>query len=89
MTRIDESYEMVDTILGGEEFRKIKEGEEQIDNILKEKEECKEEDSAYQKFFRQKLEKYGVKSPDELSKKHKKEFFDSVDSGWEAEKETD
>ena len=39
MSRIDESYEMVDAILGGEGYRKIKEGEEQIDNILKEKDE--------------------------------------------------
>ena len=39
-----------------------------------------EKESAYQKFFKKKLEKYGVEEPDELSKDDKKKFFDEVDA---------
>ena len=116
MSRIEESYEMVDSILGGIKYKKIKEGEESIDNILKEedeetgpgghvrdgsgppehgqgngsgegKEECNEEESAYQKYFKSKLEKYGVESPNDLDEEGKKEFFDDVDAGWKGKKE--
>lgn len=48
-----------------------------------------EKESAYQKFFKKKLEKYGVEEPDELSKDDKKKFFDEVDAEWEADKEED
>ena len=81
MSRIEESYEMVDLMLGGIKYKKIKEGEESIDNILGEKE------SAYQKYFKSKLEKYGVESPNDLDEEQKKEFFDDVDAGWKGKKE--
>jgi hypothetical protein len=35
------------------------------------------------------LKKWGVKSPDELSDTEQKKFFDEVDKGWKADKETD
>ena len=47
--------------------------------------EDKKED--YKKFFAKKLEKYGVKSPDELSDADKKKFYDDVDAEWTGEKE--
>ena len=47
--------------------------------------EDKKED--YKKFFAKKLEKYGVKSPDELSDTDKKKFYDEVDAEWTGEKE--
>lgn len=47
--------------------------------------EDKKED--YKKFFAKKLEKYGVKSPDELSDADKKKFYDEVDAEWKAEDE--
>ena len=47
--------------------------------------EDKKED--YKKFFAKKLEKYGVKSPDELSDADKKKFYDEVDAEWTGEKE--
>ena len=116
MTRMEESFDMVDLILDGDKYKKLKEANEKIDVILEVKddetgpdghipdgsgppehgkgegpgegkEECKEDESAYQKFFKQKLEKYGVKSPNELSKEKKKDFFNSVDTGWKGEKE--
>jgi len=105
MSRLDESYELVDEILGGQEFKKIREAEEEVDNILgaedgsgppehgkgkgpgKGKKECNEELSAYQKFFKSKLEKYGVKSPNNLDKEQKKAFFNDVDKGWKGKKE--
>jgi len=41
----------------------------------------------YQKFFQKKLDKYEVKSPAELSDDKKKQFFEEVDSEWEADDE--
>lgn len=43
----------------------------------------------YTAYFNKILKKYGVKSPDELDDATKKKFFDEVDAGWEADKETD
>ena len=47
------------------------------------------EETDYQKFFNKALEKFGVKSPDELEGEKKTEFFDYVDKNWEGENETD
>ena len=46
-------------------------------------------DSAYQKFFKKALKKFGVKEPDELSGEKKKEFFNYVDKNYAADNETD
>lgn len=47
-------------------------------------------DSAeYKAFFNKMLKKYGVKDPSELDAENKKKFFDEVDAGWKADKETD
>lgn len=43
----------------------------------------------YRKYFNSMLKKYGVSSPAQLDADQKKEFFDSVDAGWKAKKETD
>lgn len=54
--------------------------------ITKEKEmQVKEE--TYKEFFAKKLEKFGVKSPSELSDEDKTKFYDEVDAEWEGEKE--
>lgn len=45
-------------------------------------------DKKYQEFFQKKLEKYGVKSPEELSDEDKKKFFDEVDRDWKAKDES-
>jgi glutamate-1-semialdehyde aminotransferase len=44
---------------------------------------------AYQKFFNGMLKKFGVKSASELDDKKKKEFYDAIDAGWEADDEED
>ena len=44
------------------------------------------EQTEYQKFFAKKLEKFGVKSPAELSDEDKTKFFDEIDAEWEGEK---
>ena len=49
--------------------------------------EAEEKTTEYQKFFAKKLEKYGVKSPSELSDEDKKKFYDEIDDEWEGEKE--
>jgi hypothetical protein len=46
------------------------------------------EESAYHKFLNAKLKKYGVKSPNELSKEQKKKFFSEVEKEWTGEKDT-
>ena len=46
-------------------------------------------EDAYKEFFKKMLNKYGVKTPSELSDDKKKEFFNAVDKGWKATKETD
>lgn len=43
----------------------------------------KSEQTEYQKFFKKKLEKYGVSSPDELNDTEKKAFFDEIDREWD------
>lgn len=46
-------------------------------------------EDAYKEFFKKMLNKYGVKTPSELSDEKKKEFFNAVDKGWKANKESD
>ena len=46
-------------------------------------------EDAYKEFFKKMLNKFGVKTPSELSDEKKKEFFNAVDKGWKATKETD
>lgn len=43
----------------------------------------------YKEFFKKMLSKYGVKTPSELDDAKKKEFFNAVDKGWKAKKESD
>lgn len=54
---------------------------------LREKECGKNEEIDYKTFFTQKLKKYGVNEPDELSDEDKKKFFDEIDAEWKGEKE--
>lgn len=55
---------------------------------LREKAECgKNKEMDYKTFFAQKLKKYSVTEPDELSDEDKKKFFDEIDAEWEGEKE--
>ena len=58
-----------------------------LDFKRKGKQECKEDQSAYQKFFQGKLKKYGVKSPSQLADSKKKEFFAAIEREWKGEKE--
>lgn len=43
----------------------------------------------YDDYFKSMLKKWKIKSYKDLPKKKQKEFFDAVDKGWEAKKETD
>ena len=47
------------------------------------------EESAYEKFFKEKLKKWKVKSPSELSKEDKVKFFNEIDKQWKGKNETD
>lgn len=61
---------------------------EQIDMFLKEytfMDEAKGDDKEYEAFFRKMLKKYGVKSPDELSRSERKKFFKEVEDKWTKE----
>ena len=48
-----------------------------------------EEKDKYEKFFRASLKKFGVKSPAELDKDKKKDFFNYVDKNYDAKIERD
>lgn len=52
-------------------------------------EEIKKDGKDYKDFFNKKLKKYGVESPEDLSDKDRKKFFDEVDKDWDAKNETD
>jgi len=43
----------------------------------------------YDKFFNSMLKKYKVKSYKDLPKNKQSKFFDEIDKGWNAKKETD
>jgi hypothetical protein len=43
------------------------------------------EESEYQKFFKAKLKKYGVKSPSQLKGDKEKKFYDEIDREWKKE----
>jgi hypothetical protein len=58
----------------------------QLGEIKRLNEDAKAE---YKKYFDSMLKKYGVTSPAQLDTAKKKEFFDAVDRGWKAKKETD
>jgi len=46
-----------------------------------------EGEESYKEFFTKKCEKYGVKSPSELSEEDKKKFFTEIKKEWTGEKE--
>jgi len=76
--RLDSSYETI-----GEVLSKYFEINERIDDQIK------EEDSAYQEFFRKALEKFGVKSPNDFkSDEEKKKFFSYVENNYQAKNES-
>ncbi len=52
-------------------------------------EQEKMKDNKYKEFFNKMLAKYKVKSPNELDKDKRKQFYDEVDKMWKADKETD
>ena len=49
----------------------------------------KQSNAEYDKYFEEKMKARGITSPAELSVEEKKKFFDEVDKGWKAKKETD
>ena len=52
-------------------------------------EEDDKKSDAYKAYFKKMLKKYGVDEPDKIPDKDKKKFYDEVDKGWKADKETD
>ena len=54
-------------------------------NNFDEVNEGKGDGEQYERFFRKMLKKYGVKEPDELSRKQKKKFFKEVEDTWNKE----
>jgi len=54
---------------------------EEISSILN-------EETEYQKYFQQMMDVFGIDSPQDLSDKRKKKFFDFVSLGWDEETDT-
>lgn len=48
-----------------------------------------EQEKGYKEFFNKMLKKYGVDEPDKLPDDKKKAFYNEIDKGWKAKKETD
>lgn len=48
-----------------------------------------EKEKNYEDFFKEKLKKYNVDSPADLSDEDKKKFFDEIDAEWEGKEELD
>jgi predicted transcriptional regulator len=46
------------------------------------------EETEYQKYFKQMMDVFGIDSPQELSDKQKKKFFDFVSLGWNEDTDT-
>ena len=59
-----------------------------IRETIKETKELFEEQD-YRDYFNKKLKKWKIKSPNELSPKDKKAFYDECDKDWKADNETD
>ena len=71
-------------------FEDVKEEEEVEEAKEEPKDEQTEKQKKYQAFFQKALKKFGVKSPSELDKEKRKEFFNYVDKNYDAgEGETD
>jgi hypothetical protein len=51
--------------------------------------EEEQKSAEYQAYFKKMLKKYGVDEPDKIPEKDRKKFYDEVDKGWKAKKETD
>ena len=66
------------------ERERLKKEKMKKDEKAKETDEESEKQKAYQKVFQAALKKFGVKSPAELDKEKKKEFFDYVDKNYDA-----
>jgi len=66
---------------------KVHEGACSTNESVKNEESDKQK--KYQAFFQKALKKFGVKSPQELEKDKRAEFFDYVDANYEADNETD
>ena len=66
-----------------------KEAEKEDSHDEEEDEELSPKQKKYQAFFQKALKKFGVKSPEDLDKEKRKEFFDYIDANWEGENESD
>ncbi|NND23836.1 MAG: hypothetical protein HKN86_04000 [Acidimicrobiia bacterium] len=67
------------------ESKEEPEEEEQEDEV----DEASEKQKKYQAFFAKALKKFGAKSPAELDKEKRKEFFNYVDKNYESDNEAD
>jgi len=65
-------------------FEDVKEEEEVEEAKEEPKDEQTEKQKKYQAFFQKALKKFGVKSPSELDKEKRKEFFNYVDKNYDA-----
>jgi hypothetical protein len=52
------------------------------EEIINEKKKQSKKQLEYQKFFKEMLKKYDIKSPAELDDGKKKEFFNAIEKGW-------
>lgn len=92
LDNLENEVDHVPAQLSGEEQHKQIEDEMSKDEAQKQMEEAinnllGEENTAYQKFFKAQLKKWGVNSPSELEGDKKKAFFNAIDKAWKGKKE--
>jgi len=73
---------IIDTLIEKYQFEDKEVLEEKIETINEEEESTESKRDRYMKFFRSKLEKYGVSSPAELSDDKKSQFFEEIKRDW-------
>ena len=79
---VKKSGENEDGSVTKEEKDEEEEKEDEVD-------EASEKQKKYQAFFQKALKKFGAKSPAELDKEKRKEFFNYVDKNYESDNESD
>jgi hypothetical protein len=65
----------------------IKEIKKELEGVIGDFNKRLSEEGSYETYFQTMLSKWGVKTPKELPDDKKKEFFDSVNSGWKSKDE--
>jgi len=86
-SKSEEKVEAGQHDMGVQKALGIKEIKKELEGAIGDFHRRLSEEGSYEAYFQTMLNKWGVKSPTDLPEDKKKEFFDSVNSGWKSEDE--